>query len=131
MDEANGGNASFYSNNHHGAGTRDSAPFSPSSDLASVDPEPNSPALVPPYWQQHRHYESYASVQSEGSAPIRLIDHTEDSHEQNKAVWARRATIGDYVLITGNLAGVGDYIVWNCKIETLDVSLLLLVTPSC
>ena len=125
MDEANGDNASSY--NHPEAGNHDSAPFSPSSDLA---PGASSPALVPPYWQSHRRHESYTSVHSEGSVPIRLLDHTEDSHEQNKAVWANGATIDDHVLITGNLAGVGDYVVWKCKIKTLDVSLFLLVVSS-
>lgn len=123
MDEANSGDASsFKVDQHEAAFLRGSSAVSLPSDLPPEISEPGSPALIPPYWQQHRRHESHTSVRSEGSVPIRLLDHTDDSHEQNKAVWAKRLTIDDYVLVSGNLAGIGNYVVWNCTIETVDVS---------
>ena len=124
MAEAGGGKASSF--NDQAIGTHDNAPFSPSSDLDPGTSESESSALVPPYWQPPRH-DSRASVQSQRSIPIQLLDHTSESHEHNKAVWAKGATINDYILISGTIVGVGDYVVWNCKIDTLDVSEHLLL----
>ena len=56
-------------------------------------------------------------------APITLEDHTEETSEQTGSLWARKVSIDDYVVIQGNVPSLGDYIVWNCNIETLDVSL--------
>ena len=85
-----------------------------------LDPEP----LIPPYWL-HRRDESYSSIGIVRPPPITLEDHTEELSEQSKSLWAKGVTIDDYVTVSGNVAGVGDYVVWNCKVETLDVSSLL------
>lgn len=79
--------------------------------------------LVPPYWQ-HRRFESYNSVKLLKSSPITLEDHTENTSECGSPLWAKRVLVDDHVVISGNLPSVGDYIVWNCKIDTLDVGLL-------
>ncbi len=81
----------------------------------------SSPSLVPPYWS-HRRYESYSSVKNTRPPPITLEDHTEEPSEQSDAVWAAGVTIDDYVLVSGTVPNVGNFVVWNCKIETLDVS---------
>ena len=78
-------------------------------------------ALVPPYWS-HRRYESYSSVKNSKPPPITLEDHTEDPSEQDGAVWASGVAIDDYVLVSGTVPSVGNFVVWNCKIETIDVS---------
>ena len=80
-----------------------------------------SPSLIPPYWS-HRRYESYSSVKNSKPPPITLEDHTEEPFEQSGAVWAEAVTIDDHVLVSGTLPNVGSFVVWNCKIETLDVS---------
>lgn len=78
-----------------------------------------SPSLVPPYWS-HRRYESYSSVKIAKPAPITLEDHTEEPCEQSAAVWAKGVGIDDYVLVSGTVPSVGNFVVWNCKVETLD-----------
>ena len=80
-----------------------------------------SPTLIPPYWS-HRRYESYSSVQNAKPPPITLEDHTEEPSEQSGAVWAEGVAIDDYVLVSGTVPNVGNFVVWNCKIETIDVS---------
>jgi hypothetical protein len=55
---------------------------------------------------------------------IRLEDHTADpDSETSRGLWARSVAIEDYVVVQGK-SGVGSYVVWNCTIQTLDVSLL-------
>jgi len=81
-----------------------------------------SKSMVPPYWS-HRRYESYASVENTRPPPITLEDHTEGFSEQSDSVWAKRVLIEDYVLVAGSVPNVGKFVVYTCKIETLDVSL--------
>ena len=81
----------------------------------------SSKALVPPYWS-HRRYESYTSVKNTRPPPITLEDHTEEPSEQSDSLWAKGVAIDDYVLVSGNTPNVGNFIVYNCKIDTLDVS---------
>ena len=88
-------------------------------DGSPIDAEP----LIPPYWQ-HRRDESYSSIGIVRPPPITLEDHTEEPSEQSKSLWAKGVSIEDYVTVSGNLPGVGDYVVWNCKVDTLDVSSL-------
>ena len=80
---------------------------------------------VPPYWQGHQRNDSslsYASVDNIRHTPITLEDHTDEGSEQCKALWAKHVTIDDYVIVSGNAPAVGAYVVWNCTVETLDVS---------
>ena len=81
-------------------------------------------SLIPPYWS-HRRYESYCSIENTKPPPIVLEDHTEEEFEQSGSVWARSVSIDDYVLVTGTVPNVGNFVVWNCKIDTLDVGLFL------
>ena len=91
----------------------------------SPDEEVNGPdlssSIVPPYWS-HQRYESYSSVRNTKPPPITLEDHTEESYEESGAVWAKGVTVENYVLVSGTVPSVGNFVVWNCKIETLDVS---------
>ena len=91
------------------------------SNLTSSPDSPQSP--TPIYWQ-HRRYESYASIGNNKPAPITLEDNTEDSPDLKSPLWAKHVSIDSHVIVTGSLAGVGDYTVWNVKIDTLDVSIL-------
>lgn len=78
-------------------------------------------AVVPPYWQ-HRRYESYTSANIVRPPAIILEDHTEDL-EPNcwTPLWAKEVSLQDYVVVSGNIPSVGDYVVWICTIKTLDV----------
>ncbi|KAL2058252.1 hypothetical protein ABVK25_001870 [Lepraria finkii] len=76
-------------------------------------------SLIPPYWS-HRRNESYASVENTKPPPITLEDHTEGHSEQSGSCWARGVTIDGYVVVTGTVPNVGNFVVWNCKIDTLD-----------
>ena len=81
---------------------------------------PPPPSLIPPYWS-HRRYESYSSIKNTKPPPITLEDHTEEPSEQSGAVWAAGVTIDDHVLVSGTVPSVGNFVVWHCRIETLDV----------
>lgn len=80
-------------------------------------------SLIPPYWS-HRRYESYASIETTKPAPITLEDHTEGLLEHTGVCWAKGVSIDSYVIIDGTVPNVGRFVVWNCRIDTLDVSLL-------
>ena len=86
----------------------------------------SSPSIVPPYWS-HRRYESYTSVKNTKPPPITLEDHTEEPSEQSGAVWAKGVTVDDHVLVSGTVPSVGSFVVWNCRVETLDVSPIVLL----
>lgn len=62
------------------------------------------------------------STENGRPTPIGLEDHTDESSEQCKALWAKGVTIDDYVVVSGTAPGLGAYVVYNCTVETLDVS---------
>jgi hypothetical protein len=100
---------------------------SPSRDGSHVATSKNNRnSVVPPYWQHHdRHASRMSSYSTDNGrpTPISLEDHTDDGSEQCKALWAKGVTIDDYVVVSGTAPGLGAYVVWNCTVETLDVSL--------
>lgn len=80
-------------------------------------------AVTPPFWQRQR-ADSTVSVQRIPTAPITLEDHTEVPSDQSRSLWAKKVTIDDYILVSGNQSGIGAYVVYICNVETLDVSLI-------
>lgn len=84
-------------------------------------------SVIPPFWQRHERSVSRASLSSLAqSRIIRLEDHTADpDSETSRGLWARSVAIDDHVVVQGK-SGVGSYVVWNCTIQTLDVSLACL-----
>ncbi|KGO45752.1 hypothetical protein PEX1_023160 [Penicillium expansum] len=80
-------------------------------------------AVVPPYWRRHERNASHASQSSlHGAARITLEDHTADPNsETSRGLWASSVAIDDHVVVRG-MTGVGSYVVWNCTVQTLDVS---------
>lgn len=82
--------------------------------------------LVPPYWSHHR-YESYCSIENTKPPPITLEDHTDEQSSVSNAAWAKGVAIDDYVLVAGSVPNVGKFTVWNCRIDTLDVSDMFLL----
>lgn len=80
-------------------------------------------SIVPPYWRHYRGASraSVSSLEGPRSNPITLEDHTGDpTCETNRGLWASGVKIDNYVVVEGK-SGVGSYVVWNCKIDTLDV----------
>lgn len=82
---------------------------------------PSASSSIPIHWQ-HRRYESYASVGPTKPPPITLEDNTEDAPDIKSPLWAKAVEIDDHVVVSGSIKGVGDYTIWNCKIDTLNVS---------
>lgn len=104
---------------------RHAAQAATSLTLTTSSPPQPSPAvngngiISPVYWQ---HADS--STISQYSLPlargITLEDHTESPSETSSSLWARSIIIDSYVVVKGNPTGIGAYVVWNCKVETLD-----------
>jgi len=52
---------------------------------------------------------------------ITLEDHTADPNsETSRGLWAQSVSVVDYAVVQGK-SGVGAYVVWSCRIQTLDV----------
>lgn len=104
----------------------------PTPDTSGTTVSPKSrpvSGVVPPYWQRHERNTSRASQSSQTrSTLITLEDHTADPNsETSRGLWARSVSINDHVVVQGK-TGVGAYVVWNCRIQTLDVSDNCMVT---
>lgn len=57
--------------------------------------------------------------------PITLEDHTVTPGENSPGLWARSACVADYTIVSGtSRTGLkrGDFVSWNCSIQTLEVS---------
>ncbi|EAW15174.1 uncharacterized protein ACLA_058320 [Aspergillus clavatus NRRL 1] len=75
--------------------------------------------VIPPYWSHHRNISRTSQASSEQPA-ITLEDHTEDPNsETSRGLWAKSVTIDEHAVVQGK-TGIGAYVVWNCKIQTLD-----------
>ena len=78
------------------------------------------PIVSPPYWQ-HARSASRNSVFSIGKPqPINLEDNTDEPEGTRSPLWAKVISIDSYTIVTGNVKGVGDYVVWICRVQTLD-----------
>ncbi|OJJ63130.1 hypothetical protein ASPSYDRAFT_55802 [Aspergillus sydowii CBS 593.65] len=76
--------------------------------------------VVPPYWAHHRNASRASQISIDGGPAITLEDHTEDPNsETSRGLWAKSVTIDDHVVVRG-MTGIGAYVVWNCKIRTLE-----------
>jgi hypothetical protein len=83
--------------------------------------------LSPPYWHMRLRSDSSlssnpATSQKRRSGTIRLEDHTEESAEQYKAVWAKSVSVDDFTVVGAGVGpAMGSYVVWSCTVETLNV----------
>lgn len=104
---------------------RGHAPSLTLSDAAEHRPqraEQEPPVLSPPYWIRTRpdSVASYSSLLGR-PAPITLEDNTQDDEGIKSPLWAKLVSIDSHTIVSGNIKGVGDYVVWICRVETLDV----------
>jgi hypothetical protein len=75
--------------------------------------------VIPPYWSHHRNASRTSQISLDQPA-ITLEDHSEDPNsETSRGLWAKSVTVDDYAVVRGK-TGVGSYVVWNCRIQTLD-----------
>jgi PX domain len=83
---------------------------------------PNRPSaqLSPPYWQHQRTVSSATQISLDRPPPISLEDNTQPDSPSQSGLWAKAVAIEDYVIVRGNPTGLGAYVVWNCKVQTLD-----------
>ncbi|PYH47671.1 uncharacterized protein BP01DRAFT_291085 [Aspergillus saccharolyticus JOP 1030-1] len=76
--------------------------------------------IVPPYWTHHRAASRVSQISLDAGPAITLEDHTEDPEcETSRGLWAKSVSVDDYVVVQGK-TGIGSYVVWNCKVQTLD-----------
>jgi hypothetical protein len=109
----------------------DSTVSKPSDDAGTVDGDvlesvklATQPSQTPPpYWQHQRSVSHLSQISVDRPRPITLRDRTGSFSSTNGALWAKSISIEDYVIVSGNLTGIGAYVVWTCKVQTLDVSL--------
>lgn len=86
-----------------------------------------SPVTSPPYWlhrqSNHARTTSTASVESIPTGGITLQDNENSSiDERNSACWARSVEISDHVVVNGSATNIGAFVVWNIRVQTLNVS---------
>jgi hypothetical protein len=83
--------------------------------------EPGSGQHTPPPYWNHGANSSASSDPSSGRLPaIILEDHTLSRAASRGALWAKSIAIDDYVVVHGSAPAIGAYVVWNCKVQTLD-----------
>ena len=83
------------------------------------------PASLPPYWLvQHPQSATGTSAESTlESGGITMRDNeSEDWGGRNSACWARSVEIPDYVVVNGSATNIGAFVVFNVRVETMNVS---------
>ena len=101
-----------------------------------------SPVMSPPYWNydssnnrnnnaasggwsRHDRSVSSASVESFPRGGITLRDNENSSiDERGNACWARSVRVTDWTVVNGSTTGIGAFVVFNIRVETLNVSRL-------
>lgn len=87
----------------------------------------NVSGVIPPYWSHHRNSSRASQASLEPLPPITLEDHTEDPNsETSRGLWARSVAVDDHAVVQGK-TGVGAYVVWSCRIQTLDVGFFFIL----
>lgn len=77
--------------------------------------------IAPPYWLRNRST-THSTIASLEAPAITLKDNTEESVHAHNQLWAKSIKVDDFVVVQGNSIGIGAYVVWICKVETLDGS---------
>lgn len=105
-------------------------------DTSTSRPKPERPtSIVPLFWQSTRQASrssiaSVGNLASSTASGITLTDNTTSSPTTlsptvsssglGSPLWARQVDIDEYVKIEGDVPGVGGYIVWLVKVQTLE-----------
>jgi len=109
------------------------------SDDGSDSGTVTSPSVAsPPYWSAQAsgpkgHHRALSNMSAESVLPpgaITLQDNEYDDgpdgsnvhgRDRNRACWARSVQVKDYVLVNGSTTNLGAFVVWNIRVETLNV----------
>ena len=90
----------------------------------------SSSITAPPYWLHaannlpRRRGISSVSSDSIPAGAITLRDNeVESQNDRNSACWARSVEILDHTVVNGSATNVGAFVVWNVRVETLNVRL--------
>lgn len=76
----------------------------------------------PPYWQMQHSYNDPAESAPEAGAITMRDNESEDQGGRNSACWARSVEIPDYVIVNGSATNIGAFVVFNIRVETMNVS---------
>lgn len=97
-------------------------------DDGEEDRRPDSAVTSPPYWivssAAPRRRASRLSVDSDPPAgAITLRDNdTSKRGDADDGCWARGVDVVDYTVVNGSATNIGAFVVWNVRVETLNVS---------
>ncbi|KFA60837.1 hypothetical protein S40285_06177 [Stachybotrys chlorohalonatus IBT 40285] len=94
-----------------------------SHETASSTLSPSS-LSSPPFWMKssiHRRTASNMSVES--VLPTGAITLCDNETSDSRRWYAKSVEIPDYTIVNGNSTGIGAFVVWNIKVETLTVGL--------
>lgn len=118
----------------HGEAPQDPIVTAPSDDGVEEEPdEALTPAVTtpgsvtsPPYWTHNiGHRRSTSNLSAESVLPVGAItmrdNETSGRDERNKACWAKSVEIADHVIVNGSATNIGAFVVWNIRVETLQV----------
>ncbi|OAA62256.1 sorting nexin-like protein [Cordyceps fumosorosea ARSEF 2679] len=100
-------------------------------DDSSIHSGPAAATIVPPYWQNVPSRRRPSTHSSDSGRPpagaILLLDNEADEgeEERNNACWARSVEIVDHTVVNGGATNIGAFVVWNVRVETLQVGELL------
>lgn len=94
-----------------------------------------SPVITsPPYWMTRRHNRAPSTISVEDlPGAITLQDNENDDgsgggniygRDRNRACWARSVEVRDHVLVNSSPTNIGAFVVWNIRVETLNVRFL-------
>lgn len=110
----------------------------PSDDGNGSEPVTSPSVTSPPYWSAQAsgaqgHHRAPSNMSAESVLPpgaITLQDNEYDDgpdggnvygRDRNRACWARSVHVKDYVLVNGSTTNIGAFVVWNIRVETLNV----------
>lgn len=105
-------------------------PLDDDNDAAASTVSPSS-ITSPPYWLNvHGHQRSVSNMSAESVLPagaITLRDNETSEHDdRNNACWAKSVEIVNYTVVNGSTTNIGAFVVWNIRVETLNVGFLTL-----
>lgn len=89
---------------------------------------PLSPVTSPPYWLNTRggHQRTISNMSTESVLPAGAItlrdNEASDYDDRNSACWAKSVEIVNYTIVNGSATNIGAFVVWNIRVETLNVS---------
>lgn len=90
---------------------------------SATSPMASPPVTTPPpYWLVQHSYNDPAESTPEGGGITMRDNESEDRGGRNSACWARSVEIPDYVVVNSSATNIGAFVVFNVRVETMNVS---------